>query len=173
NVVPEAYLPKPRPIIEVVSWAFVVVAVAVIVPLAIFTQQAVRDTSALQAQVNNAQLQVDIKQGTKAMLGKLQAELEEAKAAREILQQPLAGFEAQRAKVNGDLSKVTSLLPGTVDLKSISYGGSLKISGTAPDEATILSYVRALRDTDRFSQVMVSDMEEVEYNEWDFTVELK
>lgn len=173
NVVPEAYLPKPRPIIEVVSWAFVVAAIAVLIPLATLTSQELRQTSALQAQVNDAQLQFQIKQGTEAALEELQAEADEAKAARDAFQLPLSCSEAQREKVNLDLGKVTSLWPGTIDLKSIDYEESLEISGTAPDEATILNYARALRDTGRFSEVLVSDMEEVEYNEWDFTLTLK
>ena len=173
NVMPETYLPKPRPIIEIVSWAFILVAIAVLVPLAILTSQAVTETLSLQAQVNNAQIQVQVRQGTKAAIEKLEAQLEKAKAERDVFQQPLDRFEAQRAKVNGDLSKVTSLLPGIIDLNSISYSESIVINGTAPDETTILGYCRSLRDTGRFSEVTVSDMHEVEYNEWDFTLALK
>lgn len=173
NVVPETYLPKPRPIIEIVSWAFILVAIAVLGPLAILTSQAVSETLSLQAQVNSARIQVQVRQGTKAAIEKLEAQLEKAKAERDTFQQPLDRFEAQRARVNGDLSKVTSLLPGIIDLNSISYSESIVIKGTAPDEATILSYCRSLRDTGRFSEVTVSDMHEVEYNEWDFTLALK
>jgi len=36
-----------------------------------------------------------------------------------------------------------------------------------------LSYCRSLRDTGRFSEVLVSDMHEVEYNEWNFTLTLE
>ena len=75
--------------------------------------------------------------------------------------------------MNSDLSKVTSLLPGIIDLNSISYGENVAINGTAPDEATILSYCRSLRDTGRFSEVTVSNMKEMEYNEWDFTLTLE
>ena len=174
NVMPEAYLPKPRPIVEIVSWAFVVIAVAVLVPLAILTQREFRETSALQAQVDAAQLQVQVREGTKADVEELQAQVAQAKAATAVFEQPLDDFEAQRERVNRDLSKVTSLLPGTIDLNSIDYGDEdLEISGTAPDEAAILSYCRSLRDTGRFSEVLVSDMHEVEYNEWNFTLTLE
>ena len=174
NVVPAAYLPKPRPIVEVVSWAFVVIAVAVLVPLAVLTQREYRESSALQTQVDAAQLQVRVREGTKADVEELQAKAAQAKAATAVFEQPLDDFEAQRERVNRDLSKVTSLLPGTIDLDSIDYGEEdLEISGTAPDEAAILSYCRSLRDTGRFSEVLVSDMHEVEYNEWDFTLTLE
>ncbi|MCX6008456.1 MAG: hypothetical protein NTW48_00140, partial [Chloroflexi bacterium] len=132
-----------------------------------------KETSALQAKVDTAQIQVQVRQGTQEALEKLQLKVNEAKAARDAFQQPLDSFAAQRAKVNGDLSKVTSLLPGTVELKSITCGESLNISGTAPDEATILGYQRNLRDTGRFSEVLLSNMQEVKYNKWEFTLILK
>ena len=173
NVMPEAYLPKPLPIGQVISWALIIAAIGVLVPLAISTQQAVQETSALQAKVDTAQIQVQVRQGTQEALEKLQLKVNEAKAARDAFQQPLDSFAVQRAKVNGDLSKVTSLLPGTVELKSITCGESLNISGTAPDEATILGYQRNLRDTGRFSEVLLSNMQEVKYNKWEFTLILK
>ena len=144
-----------------------------LIPLAISTQQALQETSALQAKVDTAQIQVQARQGTQEALEKLQTQVDEAKAARDVFLQPLHSSAVQRAKINGDLSKVTSLLPGTVDLKSITCGESLNISGTAPDEATILGYQRNLRDTGRFSEVLLSNMQEVEYRKWAFTLTLK
>ena len=194
NIIPEAYLPKPRSVIGIVSWVFVVVAIAVLVPLAVLTVQSVSDTLTLRSQVNSARKQIEARQGTQVMLGKLQAELDEVKSVRDVFQQPLDGFEAQRARVNGHLSKVTSLLPGTVDLESVGYSEKCEIEeekgvslftkekiktyvrvqvvGTAPDEDTILSYCRSLRDTGRFSGVLVWNMEEEEYNKWKFTIVL-
>ena len=194
NVLPEAYLPKRRPIMEVVSWIFVLVAVVVLVPLAVLTHSEVRETSRLQAEVDKAHGQVEIRQGTQTMLEELQAKVDELKAVRDVFEQPLQECEAQRAKVNGDLSKVTSLLPATVDLSSISYSRDIEIevetqitlvaeeetkvkmlvrllvAGTAPDEETVLGYARGLRDTDRFANVVPLSMEEVEYNEWNFSL---
>jgi type IV pilus assembly protein PilM len=173
NVIPESYLPKPLPIGQVISWALIIAAIGVLVPLVLSTQQAVQETAALQAQVDKAQIQVRVRQGTQAALDKFQSKVTETKAARDVFQQPLSSFAAQRAKINGDLSKVTSLLPGTIELKSITYGENLKISGIAPDEATILGYQRNLRDTSRFSKVLLTTMQEVKYNQWDFTLTLE
>ena len=60
-----------------------------------------------------------------------------------------------------------------VNLKSITYGSGLIINGVAPDKEIILSYIRGLRDTNRFSSVMLSNMTEVAYNEWNFTLTLE
>lgn len=173
NVVPEIYLPKPRPVTAYISWALVIVAIAVLVPLAIATQREVRESLALQARVNAAEAQVQARTGTEASLKELQANLDKAKAALDAIQQPLNEAKAQREKVNEGLKAVTALLPGTAVPKSISYGESLTIAATAPDKTTILDYVTALRNTGRFSQVIISDMHEVEYNKWDFLLTLK
>ncbi len=173
NVTPEAYLPKPIPIIQIVSWAFIPIAIAVLLLLGISTLQAVRQTQLLQAKVNSAQTQVQIRQGTEAALQQLQTEVDEAKKARDAFKPPLDSARAQRLKVNGDLSKVTSLLPGIVKLTSISYSQSLTISGTAPDDTTIVNYVRDLTDSGQFSEVLISNMNETEFNEWQFSLTLK
>ena len=173
NVTPEVYLPKPIPIIQIISWAFILIAIAVIILLATSTLQAVRQTQLLQAKVDSAQTQVQIRQGSEAVLEQLQAKIDETKKARDVFKPPLDSATAQRVKVNGDLSKVTSLLPGIVELTSISYSKSLTISGTAPDDTTIVNYVRDLTNSGQFSEVLISDMREIEFNEWQFSLTLK
>jgi hypothetical protein len=145
----------------------------VILLLATLTLQTFRETQLLQAKVNSAQTQVQIRQGTEAALQQLQTEVAEAKKARDAFKPPLDSAKAQRTKVNGDLSKTTSLLPGIIELTSISYSKSLTISGTAPDETIIVNYVRDLRNSGQFSEVLISDMHEIEYNEWQFSLTLK
>ncbi|MBL7061773.1 MAG: pilus assembly protein PilM [Dehalococcoidia bacterium] len=182
NVTPEAYLPKPFPIIQIVSWAFILVAIAVILLLAISTLQAVRQTQLLQAKVNSAQTQIQLRQGTEETIKQLQAKVDEAENTRDYFKPSLDSAEAQRAKVNGDLSKATSLLPGIAELNSISYSHSLTkgvaihsltITGIAPDETTIVNYVRYLRNSGQFSEVLISDMSELQFNEWKFTLAMK
>jgi type IV pilus assembly protein PilM len=173
NVTPEAYLPKPIPIIQIISWAFIPIAIVVIILLATSTLQAVRQTQLLQTNVNSAQAQIQIRQGTEAALKQLQTKVDEAKKARDVFKPPLDSARAQRLKANGDLSKVTSLLPGIVELTSISYSQSLTISGTAPDDTTIVNYVRDLTNSGQFSEVLITDMRETEFNEWQFSLTLK
>jgi Tfp pilus assembly protein PilN len=173
NVMPEAYLPKPVPIIQIVSWAFIPIAIAVLLLLGISTLQAVRQTQLLQAQVDSAQTQIQTRQGTEAAFKQLQTKIAEAKKTRDAFKPPLDSAGAQRAKVNGNLSTVTSLLPGIVELKSISYSQSLTVSGIAPDDSTVVNYVRDLTNSGQFSEVLITDMREIEFNEWQFSLTLK
>ena len=178
NVTPEAYLPKPIPIIQLVSWAFIPIAIAVLLLLGISTLQASRQTQLLQTKIDSAQTQIQIRQGNEAALKQLQAQVDEARKTLDTLKVPLDGASAQRIKANGDLGKVTSLLPGIVELNSISYSQSLTsqsltISGTAPDDTTIVNYVRDLTNSSQFSEVLISDMREIDFNEWQFSLTLK
>jgi len=173
NVTPEIYLPKPFPTIQLASWAFILLAVAVLVIFGISTLVGYRDTIALMGQVNNAQRQVEVRQGTEAAIKQLQTRIDAAKKSSATFKQPLDNAKAQRAKANGDLSKVTSLLPGIIQVTSISYGTGITITGTAPDDTIIVDYVRTLRNSGQFSSVLISNMSEIEYNQWQFTLTLK
>jgi type IV pilus assembly protein PilM len=173
NVTPEIYLPKPFPTIQLASWAFILVGIAVLVMFGALTLQKYRGTIALNTQVNNIQSQVEARQGTESAIKQLQTQTDAAKKAVAVFKQPLDSAKAQRAKVNGDISRVTSLLPGIIDVTSISYGTGITVTGTAPDDTIIVDYVRALRNSGQFSSVLISNMSEIEYNQWQFSLTLK
>jgi type IV pilus assembly protein PilM len=173
NVTPEMYLPKPFPIIQLVSWAFIVVAIVFLFLFGIQTLQKYRGTMALQTQVSSIQSQVQTEQGTESAVKQLQTQIDAAKKAGAVFKPPLDSAKAQRAKVNGDISTITSLLPGIIDVTSISYDTGITITGTAPDDTTIVDYVRALRNSNQFSQVLISSMKETEFNLWQFSLTLK
>jgi hypothetical protein len=60
-----------------------------------------------------------------------------------------------------------------MDLTSISYGANIFVNGNAPDKDTILNYAKALRDTGLFSNVIISDMHEIDYHRWAFILMLE
>ncbi|MCJ7515732.1 MAG: pilus assembly protein PilM [Dehalococcoidia bacterium] len=173
NVIPEIYQLKPFPIIQLASWAFILLAMIVLGFYGISTMQNYRGTLSLQRQVNDIQSLVNLRQGTEASVKQLQTQIGAAKKAATAFQKPLDIAKAQRAKVNGDISKVTSLLPGIIDVTSISYGTGITVNGSAPDDTTVADYVRALRNSNQFSQVLISSMKETEFNTWTFTLALK
>jgi type IV pilus assembly protein PilM len=173
DATPAIYLPKPRQRIEVISWVVLVLAIIILVPLAIVTRAEVAKTSDLMDKVNIMEIQVANRQTADALLRLLQAEDDAVKAAQISYQGSLTVLKSQRAKANGDLAEITSLLPGTVNLTSISYAEQVFIHGNAPDKATILSYTRALRDTGRFTNVIISDMHELDYHRWAFILMLE
>jgi len=174
NVTPEAYLPKPFPLIQLVSWAFVLVAIAILIMFGAITLQKYRHNINLQMQVTKIQAQVEARQGTQAAIEQLQTQISQVQTDGAAFIQPLDDAKAQRDKVNGDLSKITSLLPGIVNLQSIAYNNkAMTVTGTAPADTTIVDYVRTLTNSGQFSQVLISDMKESAFNLWQFTLTLK
>ena len=90
--------------------------------------------------------------------------------------------------MNDGFSKITSLLPGIIGLSSMTYTSpapsgagstskttvpSMTASGISPDDTTIVDYVRELRNSAQFSEVLITNMNENEYNEWQFTLTMK
>lgn len=172
NALPQVYMPKVR-LGAIAGWGSMVIAIVLVASLGYFTYGDVNRTSMLESQVQAVRLQVTKIQGTSEEIKKMQAKRDEFKANLDSYKQPLNDARSQRVKMIGDLSSVTRLLPGTINLKSVKCGSqSLTITGTAPEKTIILSYVRALRDTGRFSSVLLSNMSEAEYNKWDFALTL-
>ncbi len=173
NTVGKRYLPKPLPVMAIASWAFVVIAVIILVSMVMLTGQAIKKTSALQDQVDNIQRQVQVKQGTVKEVESLRASLEKGENALKAYQQPLTNLAAQRVKFVGDLGSITSQLLGTIDLDLILYKEKQwTISGTAPDEATVLLYSFTLSETGNFDDVRISTMNVIDYDKVGFTLNL-
>lgn len=175
NILPEAYLPKPIPVLSILSWLFVIVAVGLLAWLVVSTRQAIAETSSLKTQLSQVQTLIKGRQGDKEVnqkVAKLQAQLKEVTTSKDNIRQLLAGLESQRAKVTGSLSKATSLLPANVDLIKISYADGLTVEGTSTDADTVLAYTKSLKESGRFSQALVS-FETKAYRQVSFTVTLK
>jgi type IV pilus assembly protein PilM len=182
NTVPEFYLPKPREVFGFITWALIGIFVVIIIFAVMSTGQELNKTALLQEQLDIAKAQVQKRQGTTEEVEEYRKELTVAESARDVFQKPLDEFTTQREKVNNDLSKITSLLPGTINLSAIFYEEKLSedknrlekkwdISGSAPDEPTVLNYSNDLRNTNRFDMVTVSTSV-VDYNQVAFTISL-
>ncbi|MBM3154800.1 MAG: hypothetical protein FJ008_05630 [Chloroflexi bacterium] len=171
NVVPEMYRPKPLPIMEIVSWALVLIAIGSLIPAGVSAARVFSETRSLQSQLDNLQRQVEVATGTAASLAKLKTKLDATNAQLAVLKQPVESAQAQRKSVTEKLAKATSLKPGNVKVTSIIYGTTgLSVGGSAPDKALVLNYAGALRDSGKFSRVVVQQLTEVKFNEWSFTI---
>lgn len=173
NVLPAEYLPKRTPISHIISWLFVLLALIIIIVLIFNAQQALSKTAAIKAQVDNAQNQAQLRQVSKADIDKLQARLTKAKADSATISKILDGFGQQRDKVNTDLSKIISLLPGTAKLTSLSYTTGWTIIGITRDADTVLRFSSALKNSGRFSEVLVTNVQQNTSSEWGFTLTIQ
>ncbi len=170
---PAQYLPKSRPLIAILSWAVLGLAIVILVPLALLTQSATAETGMLAAKVSSSEVLIKSWQPVNAYLKFIDSQIDTVKSAQGAYNGSLEVFTKQQASVNGNLAKITSVLPGTMNITSVSYSDTIFIHGNAPDKNTILNYTKALRDTSRFVNVTVSKMEEINYSQWSFILLLE
>lgn len=174
DATPEIYLPKSRPIADMVPWIVGGIALVIIVPMMLLTQQAVTRSSALQSQLSQAEVQIGNVNTINSWTIEMQAQIDALKASDRVTQDTLSAVKAMRQKVNADLAQITSLLPATITLTSVSYAGdSTSINGSSPDKETVLGYTKSLRDSGRFPKVILANMREVERGKWLFTLQLQ
>ncbi len=167
NILPDAYLPHSH-IKLFAGLGFSLFSIILVIIFATLVLQEMAGTSSLQAKVDAANAQVKQIKKDEEALKKVVVKRDETQTLANLYHQPIVESEAQRAKVIRDLSSITEQLPGTVNLESIEYSKGITMKGEAPDKDTILSYARSLRNTNRFSSVMLASMSEKEYNEWVF-----
>jgi len=130
-------------------------------------QSAAADVASLQAQVNTANHLLEQKQAEQQLqrevIAGLETEVAELEVTRDAFTGVLRDFSRHQAIVNGDLKVTISTLPSSVDLSSITHASAeLTISGMSPSETQILYYANALRNSARFSQVLISAIEKTE-----------
>jgi hypothetical protein len=116
----------------------------------------------------------------------IEPQIEALQATAGIFEDTFATLSEGREKIDADLGEITGLVPEEVALifggeqvaivaqplgaaKITHTGEQITISGTALDEADIFEYARDLRDSGRFSSVVISSIaayeEEIEIEE--------
>jgi Tfp pilus assembly protein PilN len=86
----------------------------------------------------------------------------------------LGSLEEQDDGDNGNLGVIVSGLPSTVSLSSVSQAdGILTINGGAPSEKEVLSYLRNLDASVKFSEITITSMRRIEGKGMEFTLVLR
>jgi len=169
NALPEVYRPKALSLTRVFITSSAIVAIGLLVPLVMLVQSTAADIASLRAQLDTTNQLLKLKhveqQAQQEQIAELEKKVAELEAAREPFTTVLSNFGRQQEIVNGDLEVATShlTLPGSVNLSGIAHASvEFTISGMSPSETEVLVYADALRDTERFSQVIVSGVEKTE-----------
>jgi len=117
DTTPKIYLPKPRPIADIVPWIVLGIAAVIIVPMILITQQAVARTSELQSRLAQTEVQVENTRIINAWTKQMQGQIDALKATDKFVQDTMSAIKAMRGKVNLDLAQITSLLPAKQRIK--------------------------------------------------------
>jgi type IV pilus assembly protein PilM len=186
NILPEEYLPQALPKTLIYTSAGIAVGVALIVFMGFLVLGSRADTVELRSklaltQTNIAQHQVAIAVA-EGQVGPLEDQVQTAGTEVELVEADTDVFRArfnslsgERAKVDEDLVQIVKPLPSKLYLNSISHGNSsIVVSGTAQSEPAaqseaerqlllndVFAYARALRESGRFSRVIISAIDQV------------
>jgi Tfp pilus assembly protein PilN len=163
NALPELYIPKPRPISEVLFIPTIIAGIALVALAAFFNITALAHTTALRSELAAINQMTVSRQVRVQDIMALTEEVSSLEETADVFTTTVRDLTAGRDEVNGDLSQINSCLPGAVDLQDVSHSGdTLTVRGLADDEDTIFQYARDLRASGRFVLVVITDMHEEE-----------
>ena len=163
NVLPAVYQPEPISLTRILVVPSAVIVIGLLLFLALMIQNTFSDISETRSQLNSANHLLQQKTAqrqtyTDAIAG-LQKEITNAETSGGNFALAVSRLETQSEAVNGNLTVTVNSLPEMVNLTSISQDRrNLTISGNAPSEDDILSYLRVLEESERFSRITITNL---------------
>jgi len=163
NILPAAYLPKPISLANVLAIPGAVLAVGLIIFLMLLIQTTSTDINSLQTKLNRSDQLLSQRQSQQQELsGKiadLEAKVTEKETSKNNYSAAIDILEGQSEGVNSDLEVAIFKLPSSIELSNVSHITSiLTITGKAPGESQILSYIQELDDSGRFGDITIIDL---------------
>lgn len=178
NVLPEVYQPEPISLVRILVVPAAVIAIGFVLLLGLLIQNTSSDTAKVRSQMDatNQLLQQKLAQKQKQAdtLVELEKKINQAKTSGGNFAAAVADLEEQSSGFNGDLEVTISSLPSKVSLTSITHSShTYNIKGRAPDEQEILSYLRELDASGRFSDITINSIRIAQDENMDFILVLK
>jgi type IV pilus assembly protein PilM len=156
NALPEAYVPPSFSIVRVLVPVGIVVGVGIVVFVGISVLHNRTEIDTLRSAVTIAERNVAQEQQDVTALG---TEATSTKSVADTLRNTLTNLQRDRATIHEDLQEIHSLAGEVVSLATVSHkGGSVTVTGAAPDVDEVFGYARELRECGRFSSVWVSSI---------------
>ena len=161
NALPQIYLAKPVRLSNVLVPVGVVLVACLLVYVGVLSHRKANDNSLLRSQLAAAQGRVTEEQAQVVTLGQQLKQVEDsiapAQATANTLDTTLTSLGAGLQQLDGELTDIVGLLPGSVSLTAVNHqSASITVLGTALDENDIFAYVTALRTT--FTDVVISSI---------------
>jgi len=173
NALPEIYIPKPRPVSEIL---FAPVITVGIVLLALGAFANITASTQVADSRHNLAIVQQMALSSHAQIEDITALIEEAsslKTTADAFAATLDDIHVSRDEINGDLAQVNSCLSGAIEppLSVSADGEALTLNGLADDADAVLRYAGELRATGRFASVLIASMSQDE-QQVKFTLEL-
>jgi type IV pilus assembly protein PilM len=175
NNLPEVYRPQQISTSNILKMMGVGFALIIIVAAIILIQSTSTGINSKQESLASIKesLQTNQLQATKldSELSTLNTKIERLQAIQQDFTAALGSIELQSIGLNRDIEVTMDTTPSSVRLTSVVHNeGILTISGIAPGEKTVLSYILALESTGRFAGKIKADTEILEDGSMSFTL---
>ena len=169
NTLPEVHRPKAVRLPSIIAPIAITIGLGILVYLGILVTNKSNYLSVLNSELIPLENLVAAEnQEMAAMEGEIELitpQIAVIEATTGIFDDTFNALVEARIKVNGDMSQVVDLLPGSLDLTAVEVdhtGDLVTVTGLSPNESGIFSYARALRNGGRFSTVVISSIEAIE-----------
>jgi Tfp pilus assembly protein PilN len=180
NALPQTYAGKHLPVTPVLYGIGALLVVGIIVSGIVLVKNMNGQTESLQGQLTtvnqNLTQRMNLQQSLTDSVTSLEKNLSTSTPALADLNATQASFVSQQDSINGNLDLVVGKLSFNMTLTSIQYTSeSLTVLGTAPSEAEVRDYARALESSGSYSEIIISRIVEDQQinNIVDFTLILK
>lgn len=169
NTLPEVYLSKPVRLPNILAPIAITIGLGIIVYLGILVYNKSSYLGVLESELTPLENRIALENLNMASLeeqiAQITPQIAELEATTGIFDSTFASLEETRTRINGDMSQIVSLQPGNL-LTTVNHtGDQVTVIGLSSDEDGIFSYARALRNSGRFSMVVISSIEAIEEDE--------
>ncbi|MBN2077070.1 MAG: pilus assembly protein PilM [Dehalococcoidales bacterium] len=175
NNLPEVYRPQQistSNILKMMGVGFALIIIAAMIILIQSTSAGIKDKQETLSSVKES-LQTNQLEATKfdSQINTLNTKIEGLQSIQQDFTAALGSIELQSIGLNRDIEVTMDTTPSSVILTSVVHNeGILTISGIAPGEKTVLSYILALESTGRFAGKIKADTEILEDGSMSFTL---
>ena len=174
NALPEMYIPKPRPVSEILFAPVITVGIAL---LALGAFANITTLNRVADSRHNLTIVQQMALSSHTQIEDITALIEEAssmKATADAFTATLDDINVSRDEINGDLAQVNKYLSNSaikLPLSVSADGEALTVNGLADKADAVLRYAEDLRATGRFASVLIASMSQQE-QQIKFTLEL-
>ena len=177
NLLPVEYQPKPIAwgkvilVPSAVAFAGVVVAVLLLMSSTSSSMALTSDQLKVTSQfLGEKQMQ---KRDLNQNIAELESKISTLDASRQTITSVLNMIDVMGGEMNEDLEAIITTIPVNVYLSDINFDETdYSVSGSASNEVDSLLYATCLDETNRFAQVIVSNIRQTEDNRYEFVLTL-
>jgi type IV pilus assembly protein PilM len=169
NTLPEVYRPKAVRLPSIIAPIAIAVGLGILVYLGIMVANKSNYIGVLEDELTPLEVLVARENQEIAMLEEeialISPQIAGLEVTAAIFNETSDILLEARTKINGDMSNIVSLQPGNLLTAVNHVGDMVTLTGFSANEGSIFSYARALRNSGRFSTVVITSIEAVEEDE--------